>query len=166
MHIKKDIFTVQLTNLNIDSGDKTNATFRLNIPNKRSTGYDNIILYLDSFNAQLFQLVTDSILIQATGFYQKNSLSSITKGASRTIGQANRPIYRDASNSIVEKLDNVETYAPLIPIPISNIPDEITITLTDYNGNAINLETNGNVYHMRLRLECEYYDHNSPCGCK
>lgn len=162
MNIKKDIFTVQLTNLNFDSGDKTNATFRLNIPNKRVTGYDNITLYLDSFNAQLFQLSTDSILIQATGFYQKNSLSSITKGASRTIGQANRPIYRDASNSIVEKLDNVETMAPLTPIPISSIPDQITITLTDYNGTPINLVTNANLYHMRLRFECEYtvYDDN------
>lgn len=157
-----DTFTVQLTNINIDSGNRTTATYRLNIPNKRMTGYDKITMYCDAFNADLFNLNVNTVLIQASGFYQKNSLSVITKGSARTVGQCSRPIYRNASNVIVEKLDNVEFYAPNTPIQISSIPDETTISLvTIETGNStIDLETNDNHYHLRLRFECEYTSHN------
>lgn len=155
-----DTFTVQLSNNNIDSGDRTNATYRLNIPNKRMTGYDKITMYCDAFNADLYNLTVNTVLIQASGFYQKNSLSVITKGSARTVGQCSRPIYRNASNVIVEKLDNVEFYAPNTPIQISSIPDETTISLMDVGGGEIDLETNDNHYHLRLRFECEYTSHN------
>ncbi len=155
-----DTFTVQLTNNEIDSGNKTTATFRLNIPNKRMTGYDKITMYCDAFNADLFNLNVNTVLIQASGFYQKNSLSVITKGSARTIGQCSRPIYRDASNNVIEKLDNVEFYAPNTPIQISSIPDETTISLMNVSGGEIDLQTNGNHYHLRLRFECEYTSHN------
>ena len=157
-----DVFTVQLSNNNIDGGNLTNATYRLNIPNKRMTGYDKITMYCDAFNADLYNLDVNTVLIQASGFYQKNSLSVITKGSARTIGQCSRPIYRNASNNVVEKLDNVEFYAPNTPIPISSIPDETTISLvTIATGSAtIDLQTNTNFYHLRLRFVCEYTSHN------
>ena len=157
-----DTFTVQLSNNNIDGGDKTNATYRLNIPNKRMTGYDKITLYCDAFNADLFNLDVNTVLIQASGFYQKNSLSVITKGSARTIGQCSRPIFRNASNNIVEKLDNVEFYGANIPIEISSIPDETTISLKSIatGSPTVDLETNDNFYHLRLRFVCEYTSHN------
>jgi len=155
-----DIFTVQLTNLAIDSGNKTSATYRLNIPNKRFTGYDKITMYCDAFNADLFNLNVNTVLIGASGFYQKNSLSSITKGSAKTIGQCSRPIYRDASNNIVEKLDNVEFYGSTSPMEISSIPDEVTIELSELGGGVIDLVTNGNHYHLKLRFVCEYTSHN------
>lgn len=156
-----DTFTVQLTNLAIDSGDKSSATYRLNIPNKRMTGYDKITMYCDAFNADLFNLNVNTILIMASSFYQKNSLSSITKGSAKTIGQCSRPIFRDASNNIVEKLDNVEFYGSTAPMEITSIPDEVTIHLSSLGGDdAIDLVTNGNHYHLKLRFVCEYTSHN------
>lgn len=154
--IRTDTYTAQLTNTSFDSGDRTSATFRLNMPNKRTSGYDKITLYLDAFNADLYNLNVNTVLINASNILQKNSLSSITKGAATTIGQASRPIYRNASNTLIEKLDNVEFYAPNTPIEIASIPTETTITLKDTNGTTMDLETNDNHYHIRLRFVCEY----------
>jgi hypothetical protein len=161
MITKTETYTAQLTNISFDSGDKTNATFRLNMPNKRASGYDKITLYLDAFNVDLFQTNVNTVLIQASNILQKNSLSSITKGSITTIGQASRPIYRNASNNIVEKLDNVEYYGPNTPIEITGIPTETTISLKSVSGGTIDLQTNGNHYHIRLRFVCEYTEYSS-----
>lgn len=155
--IKTETFTAQLSNNNPDSGTKTYATFRLNIPNKRASGYEKITMYVDAFNADVFSLSTTGILVQAKGIYQKNSLSTITKGSCITIAQCSRPLYRNASNVLIESQDDIEFYGPNTPIEITGIPEEITINLTNINGALeLNLDTNNNFYHIKLRFVCEY----------
>jgi len=155
--MKTDTFIAQLENNSPDSGDRTHATFRLNLPNKRTMGYDKITMYVDAFNADMYNLDVNTILVQARGIYQKNSISSITKGSCITIAQCSRPLYRNASNQLIEKLDNVEFYGPNSPIEIGSLPSEITISLTNIAGALeLNLETNDNHYHLKLRFVCEY----------
>ena len=156
-----DTFVAQLENFSADSGDRTNATYRLNFPNQRITGYNKITMYCDAFNADMYAVDVDTVLVQARGIYQKNSISSATKGSCITIAQCSRPIYRNASNTVIEKLDNVEFYGPNSPIEITGIPTEITITLSDISSFvALDLETNDNHYHLKLRFVCEYDSHN------
>ena len=159
--IKTETFIAQLENFTADSGTRSNATFRLNMPNKRATGYDKITMYVDALNADVFQLDSTAILVQAKGIHQKNSISSITKGSCITIAQASRPLYRNASNQLIEKLDNIEFYGSNSPIEITGIPTEITVSLTNISGALeLNLETNDNHYHLKLRFVCEYESHN------
>ena len=155
--IKTETFTAQLTNNDVDSGTKTKATFRLNIPNKRASGYEKITLYVDAFNADVFSLNATGILVQARGIYQKNSLSTITKGSCITIAQCSRPIYRNASNQLIETQDDIEYYGSNTPIEITGIPEEITISLTNLSGaTELNLDTDDLHYHIKLRFVCEY----------
>jgi len=157
--MKTDTFIAQVSNSSIDSGDRTNANYRLNIPNKRTMGYDKITLYVDAFNADLYNANVVGVLVQAKGIYQKNSISTITKGSCITIAQCSRPIYRNSSNAVIEKQDNVEFYGSNSPIEIGSLPEEITINLGDINGaTQIDLETNDNHYHLKLRFVCEYDD--------
>ena len=154
--IKTETYTAQLENHLINppnSGTKSKATYRLNMPNIRASGYDKITLYVDAFNGDMYALTADTILVQARGIYQKNSISTLTTGSCITIAQCSRPIYRNASNTIVEKLDNVEFYGPNSPIEITGIPTEITITLTNIDGTLdLDLDTNANHYHLKLRF--------------
>ena len=154
--IKTETFIAQLENFTADSGTKSNATFRLNMPNKRASGYEKITLYCDAFNADMFSTDVNTVLVQARGIYQKNSISSITRGSCITIAQCARPIYRNASNNLVEKLDNIEFYGPNSPIEITGIPEEITINLTNTTQQELNLDTNQLHYHLKLRFVCEY----------
>ena len=155
--IRTETYTAQLSNHNVDSGTKTKATFRLNIPNKRATGYDKITLYVDAFNADVFSLNTTGILVQARGIYQNNSLSTLTRGSCITIAQCSRPIYRNASNQLIETQDDIEYYGPNTPIEITGIPEEITISLTNLSGaTELNLDTDDLHYHIKLRFVCEY----------
>tara|TARA_R110000744_G_C19101365_1_gene533607 strand:- start:150 stop:632 length:483 start_codon:yes stop_codon:yes gene_type:complete len=152
-----DTFVAQLENLTPDSGTKSNANFRLNFPNKRLTGYNKITMYCDAFNADMYAVDVDTVLVQARGIYQKNSISSATKGSCITIAQCSRPIYRNLSNAVVEKSDNIEFYGSSTPIEIGGIPTEITINLTKMTTQQeINLDTNANHYHLKLRFVCEY----------
>ena len=57
------------------------------------------------------------------------------------------------------KLDNVEFYGPNSPIEITGIPSEITVSLTGLGSLNLNLETNDNLYHLKLRFVCEYDSH-------
>ena len=156
-----DTFIAQLENNSPDSGDRTKATYRLNFPNQRITGYNKITMYCDAFNADMYNLDVNTVLVQARGIYQKNSISSITKGSCITIAQCSRPLYRNASNQLIEKLDNIEFYGSNSPIEITGIPTEITVSLTNISGALeLNLETNDNHYHLKLRFVCEYESHN------
>ena len=155
--IKTETYVAQLSNDSRDSGTKSNATFRLNMPNKRATGYDKITMYVDALNADVFQLDSTAILVQAKGIHQKNSISSITKGSCITIAQASRPLYRNASNQLIESQDDLDYYGPNTPIEITGIPEEITINLSNISGALdLDLDTNNNHYHIKLRFVCEY----------
>lgn len=149
---EKDIMRIHLDSESALTQDQSigKYTFNIKLPVKRNT-YKSFVLYVDDFDIQTEGLGNSAYILNSD-IIEYNSYNSRTGGNNTTLAS----MFANAKNTGRTSDFALNYQAPTKPIIINNIPENLTLQITDIDNVGIDFSDAANFWLLDLRIEAYY----------